>query len=600
MLRVLSWHSSIPRAFGRPARLLARRWPLVLLGSALVPVHAAVLLWMPHLLGRALDALQPNDVTDAAAASTTLLHTCLLLAGLALAEAVTRYVSRRTLIDVSRLVEQDLKDLAIAHLQRLPIAWFDRARSGDLASRLTQDVEQVRFVMGPLLLHGGSTLCLLPAGVWLMLRMDVAVTVACLLGFLGMFALMRTLLPRLHCWSRQSQEAIGAISQRVHEDFAGIRVLQQFGAAARENAALATGNRRYLLANLRLVRLRGAMSSLVHTTSGLVLLAVLAVGGHQVIHGALSVGQLFEFTGYLGLLTFPLEILGWTIAALPRAQAAGVRIEELFEVTPEPSAGATPPLTGSLVVRNLTFTYPGATTPALREVSFELPAGRKLGLVGPVGSGKSTLLALLLRCYDPPRGTIFVDGHDLLDLAPAAVRALFAVASQEPFLFSDTMAANVAFATPHAAAAPMAIDDAVAWAALDQDLPQLPRGLQTVVGERGVTLSGGQKQRVALARALLADRPALLLDDTLSAVDPPTERRILRGLAAHRAGRSVLVATHRLSVVADADWILVLDAGVVVEAGTHQTLMAANGRYASAVRRQQEAEALEQRPTEAP
>jgi ATP-binding cassette subfamily B protein len=594
MLRALRWFPSIARAFGRPTRLLARRWPLVLFGTLLVPVHAAVLLWMPGLLGRALDGLRHAEA-DRAAATAALHSTCWWLAALAVAEAVSRYLSRKALIDVSRLVEQDLKDAAIAHLQRLPIGWFDRARTGDLVSRLTQDVELVRFVMGPLLLHGGSTLCLLPAGAVLMLRMDVAVTLACCGGFLLMFLLMRLLLPRLHRWSKKSQEAIGAISQRVQEDFAGIRVVQQFAAAARERAALARQNRRYLIANLRLSRLRSGMASLTHTTSGLVLLAVLAVGGHQVIQGAITVGQLFEFTGYLGLLTFPLEILGWTIATLPRAHAAGLRIEELFETAPEAAAGTAPPLRGALRVQHLTFTYPGATTPALRDVSFQLEPGQKLGLCGPVGSGKSTLLAVLLRFYDPPRGTVFVDGHDLLDLAPAAVRALFAVAHQEPFLFSDTIAANIAFAAPAADAS--AIAAATAAAALDQDLPQLPKGLDTVVGERGVVLSGGQKQRVALARALCADRPGLLLDDTLSAVDPRTERRILAGLtglAGQHGPRTRLVTSHRLSVLADADWILVLDAGAVVEAGPHAELLQRGGRYAAAVRRQSEALALEQ------
>ncbi|MBL8723661.1 MAG: ABC transporter ATP-binding protein [Planctomycetes bacterium] len=587
----LRWFPSIVRAFGRPTRLLARRWPLVLGGTLLVPVHAAVLLWMPSLLGQALDGLQ-HAGADRAAATLALHTTCWWLVGLALAEAASRYLSRKALIDVSRQVEQDLKDAAIAHLQRLPVSWFDRARTGDLVSRLTQDVELVRFVMGPLLLHGGSTLCLLPAGAVLMLRMDVAVTLACCSGFLLMFLLMRTLLPRLHRWSKASQEAIGAISQRVQEDFAGIRVVQQFAAADRERAALARQNRRYLLANLRLSRLRSGMSSLTHTTSGLVLLAVLAVGGHQVIHGAITVGQLFEFTGYLGLLTFPLEILGWTIATLPRAHAAGLRIEELFETETEPTEGAAPRLRCALRVQDLTFTYPGALQPALQNVSFQLEPGQKLGLCGPVGSGKSTLLAVLLRFYDPPRGTVFVDGHDLLDLAPAAVRALFAVAHQEPFLFSATIAANLEFAAQAADAA--RLQAATAAAALDQDLPQLPQGLDTVVGERGVVLSGGQKQRVALARALCADRPGLMLDDTLSAVDPRTERRILAGLSSQRGSRTVLVTSHRLSVLADADWILVLDAGRVVEAGRHQDLLQRGGRYAAAVRRQSEAQALEQ------
>lgn len=572
--------------------MLRRHWAIVLLGTLLVPVHAAVALWMPRLLGSTLDHL------TAGGDQSTLASTCWLLLVLAVIENGARYVSRKTLIDASRHVEQDLKDALIAHLQRLPIAWFDRARTGDVTSRLTQDVELVRFVMGPLLLHGGSTLCLLPAGLWLMLGMDVPVTLASLGAFAVLFLGMRLLLKHLHGWSKKSQEAIAEVSQRAQEDFAGIRVVQQFGATARERAAMATKNRRYLLANLRLVRLRSLMHALTHSTSGLVMLGVLGVGGYQVIEGRLTVGQLFEFSAYLGLLTFPLEILGWTLATLPRAHAAGIRIAELFEVEPEAATGAAPPLRGALRVVDLTFTYPGANRPALQHVSFTLAPGQKLGLVGAVGSGKSTLLALLLRWYDPPRGTVFVDEHDVLDLQPAALRALFATAPQEPFLFSDTVAANVGFARDDGAADDVAA--AVAAAALDQDLPQLREGLATIVGERGVTLSGGQKQRVSLARALLSDRPGLLLDDTLSAVDPVTEQRILRGLGAQRRGRTVLVATHRLSVVADADHILVLDGGAVHEAGTHGELLARGGLYADAWRRQTEARALESGAEDAP
>jgi ATP-binding cassette subfamily B protein len=590
MLIPLSWLRSIARAFGRPAALLRRHAGLVVVGTLLIPVHAAVSLWMPRLLGDTLDRLKGGGTAD------SLRDTCWLLLALAVVEAGSRYVSRRTLIDASRHVEEDLKNDVIAHLQRLPIAWYDRSRTGDVVSRLTQDVELVRFVMGPLLLHGGSTLCLLPAGLWLMLSMDLPVTLASFGVFGLLFVGMRLLLPRLHVWSKKSQEAIADISQRAQEDFAGIRVVQQFGAATRERAAMATKNRRYLLVNLRLVRLRALLNAMSHSTSGVVMLGVLLVGGHQVIAGAITIGQLFQFTGYLALLTFPLEILGWTLATLPRAYAAGIRIAEIFEVAPETAAGSTPALRGHLQVTGLTFTYPGASRPALADVSFELEPGMKLGLVGPVGSGKSTLLALLMRFYDPPRGTIFVDGHDVLDLAPHCLRQLFALASQEPFLFSDTVHANVAFARDVSQAT--AVDAAVEAAALDQDLPQLREGLSTIVGERGVTLSGGQKQRVALARALLSERPGLLLDDTISAVDPVTERRILNGLEQERRGRTMLIASHRLSVLIAADLILVLENGRVRERGDHDSLLAARGLYASAFRRQSEAAALESLPEE--
>lgn len=581
----MPWLRSLTRAFRRPTRHLLRYWPAVLLGVLLVPVHAGVMLWMPRLLGEVLDTLTGGGGRDELAA------TCWLLLGLAAAEALTRYVSRRTLVDASRKVERSLKDELVEHLHKAPIAWFDRSRTGDLTARMTQDVELVRFVMGPLLLHGGSTLVLLPAGAWLMLSMDVPVALTSLGALLSVFVAMRFVLPRLHRWSKKSQEAIADISQRAQEDFAGIRVVQQFDATDRELAAMANKNRRFLLANLRLVRLRSLMNALTHSTGGVVLLVVLLVGGHQVITGRLTVGELFQFTGYLTLMTFPLQILGWTIAMIPRAHAAAERIEELFAVEPEPEQGLDVELRGDIEVRDLTFTYPETERPALRDVSFSLRAGQKLGLIGPVGSGKSTLLAVLLRFYDPPAGTVFVDGHDVLELAPRALRRLFALAPQEPFLFSDSLAANVTFEAEGTSDDER--DAAIAAAALDQDLPQLRDGIDTVVGERGLTLSGGQKQRVSLARAVLSDRPGLLLDDSLSAVDPATERRILSGLENSRRDRTVIAASHRLSVVRDADLILVLDDGAVRESGDHATLLSRGGVYASAWRRQTEAQALE-------
>ncbi len=582
--------------FGRPWSMLWRHRPMVLVGLCCVPVHAAVLLWIPRLFGEALDDLQlhAGDLSAGNGIRDALFGTCMLLVGLAFAESGFRFVARRLLIDASRLVEQELKDRLFAHLQRLPVAWFDRARTGDLVSRMTQDIELVRFVMGPLLLHGGSTLCLLPAGFGLMMQLDVPVTLAVIAAFGVMFLMLRLVLPRLHRWSKASQEAIGALSQRAHEDLAGIRVLQQFAAQDREAAAIATRNRRYLVCNLRQVRLRALLNAVTHTTTGMVTLVVLSIGGHQVIDGQLTVGQLFQFVVYLGLLMMPLEILGWVLAAMPRAIAAMQRVDELFRFEPEEDQGLKPRLTGHLAVRNLTFTYPGSSIPALRDVSFELPAGQKLGLVGSVGCGKSTLLALCLRFYDPPRNTIFLDGHDILDLAPSAVRAVFATAPQEPFLFSDTLRGNVIFGSDEQIEVSTdRVAAAVSAAALDQDLDAFPDGIDTIVGERGVTLSGGQKQRASLARALLSDRPALMLDDTLSAVDPHTERRILDGLRRSRDGRTMVVVSHRISVVRDADLTLVLDDGVVVERGDHEQLLRLGGRYAQAWRRQTEERALE-------
>lgn len=567
--------AAVLQPFRRPFAMLRRHWLLVTTGMLCVPLHAAVLLWMPRLMGSAIDSLAPpGDGGAAPGAADALATTCLVLVGLALAESGLRYVSRRTLIDASRHVEEALKNEVLHHMQRLPIAWFDRARTGDLVSRMTQDVELVRFVMGPLLLHGGNALCVLPGGVWLMAQMSVPVTLASTAVFAALFAFLRVLLPRLQHWSKKAQEAVGDLSQRVQEDFAGIRVLKQFGAESRELAALARRNRRSLAFNLRLVRLRSTMNATTHSITGAVLLGVLLVGGHQVIAGELTIGELFQFTVYLGMMTFPLEVLGWTLATMPRAIAAAQRVEEIFAVAPEPQTGERPELTGRLSVRNLTFTYEGRQEPALRDVSFDLEPGRKLGLVGPVGSGKSTLLALLLRFYAPQAGRIEIDGIPLAQIGDAHFRADVGLVPQEPFLLAADARENIDMGR----GLPDDVIEAAARAARAHDfIARLERGYATPLGEGGARLSAGEKQLVAVARAL-AGRPRILfLDEATSRIDSETEQRVQEALAELRGRTTVIAIAHRLSTIRAADEIVVLNHGRVAERGTHEALLAIPG-----------------------
>ncbi len=565
----------------------------VVLGAVCPPLVGLLSLQVTAWIGGALDALGrlgEGGTFDPAG-------TCLALVAAGVGIAVLRFFARHLLIQTSRHFEADLKRDLVAHLQRLPLPYFDKAGTGDLISRLTQDVELVRFMVGPAVLYGASAIVVIPGAAWLMASLSPMLAGSILVAFLAMFLSARRIMPRIQAASTQVQEAIGAISDRSMEAFAGIRVLMTFARARAENRRLDDLSQHYLERNIALTRLRALYNLLIHVATDVVTLAVLVVGGLEVLGGRLSTGQLFQFLLLLGLLTWPLIAIGWIMVTFPRAKAALLRIEEVFAQPLEPgAAGPDPatllPLRGDLEVRGLTFRHASRERDALVDVSFSLRAGEKLGLVGAVGSGKSTLLALLLRLYEPPRGTIFLDGRDVLDLDARQVRRAFAVAPQDPFLFSDTIDANIRFGAP-AAIELDERDAAVTTAALDQDLPELRDGIDTIVGERGVTLSGGQKQRVSLARALASDRSVLVLDDTLSAVDHATERRILSQLETARGGRTALVATHRLSAVADADLILVLDDGRVAQRGAHHALVAQPGQYRRFHRLQAAAEALE-------
>jgi ATP-binding cassette subfamily B protein len=361
-------------------------------------------------------------------------------------------------------------------------------------------------------------------------------------------------------------------------------VVRAYATEDLEVAAFARENEGLVRESLGLASRRALLTSGLFTLGGLAELAVLWVGGRKVMEGTLGVGDLTAFLAYVGMLVWPMISVGWVVSAIQRANAAIARIDEVFRtpvesaVTTEPAA-APAAFRGRIEVTDLTFRYAGAATAALEGVSLGVPAGGTLALVGPVGSGKSTVLRLLTRSYEPPPGSIRLDGFDVTAVALERLRAAFAVVPQDPFLFSTTVLENLAYGAPEGVTPEKALA-AAHVAGLDRDLADLPRGLDTLVGERGVTLSGGQKQRATLARALLRDAPVLLLDDALSSVDTETEARILARLQQTLRGRTVVVVAHRLSTIRHADAIVVLDAGRVAETGTHEELLARGAWYA--------------------
>jgi ATP-binding cassette subfamily B protein len=516
-----------------------------------------------------------------------------LIVLIALVQAVARTASRSLIFNVGRDVEYDLRNDLFAHLERLPVAFYQEWRTGDLMSRLVNDVGAVRMLLGPGILNLINTPVYYAYGLAIMLSLDPSLTVAALAVYpLALVFVKRTsrlLMER----TVRVQEGLGELSSRVQQNLSGMHVVKAYACEDHELAAFAALNERFQEANLRLARVRGIIGPVMNAVGGVGALVVLWLGGWHVISGQLSVGDLVAFTGYLGLLAWPTMALGWMLSVIQRGRAALTRLNALFAVEPAivspPGAAAPKAVRGEIALRGVTFRYPGQANDALAGVDLTIPAGRTVALVGRTGSGKSTLVQLLPRLFDVEQGQVLLDGRDVRTLPLAWLRRTIGLVPQDPFLFSRTIGENVAFArdgTGNGTGHPGDIGWAVEAAGLGHDLADMPRGLDTVVGERGITLSGGQKQRVTLARVLAAEPRVLLLDDALSSVDAATERDILERLRSFVRDRTTVLVAHRLTTVQEADLIVVLDDGRVVEMGDHDELLARGGVYADLFRQQ--------------
>lgn len=513
----------------------------------------------------------------------------LILFGIALGAGLFRFAMRKTLIAMSRRLEYDLRNELFAHLQRLPLGWFQHRRTGELMSVATNDLAAVRMMLGPGVMYTINTLTVGLVSIAFMLAISPRLTFWSLLPLPLVSLSVWYFGDRIHRRFERVQEHFAGLSAFVQENLAGLRVVRAFAHERRELERFQALNEGYRDQNLDLIRTSGVFQPTLALFSGIGALIVIWVGGREVMAERITLGQFVAFTVYLAMLNWPMVALGWVINLFQRGSASFRRIAELLDT--EPSIDSPPRATrpertaGELEFRGVTFTYPGAATPALRDVSFRVPAGRTVALVGRTGSGKSTVLALLPRLFDPPPGTVFLDGVDVRDLDLAWLRGQLAIVPQDPFLFSATIRENIAYGVPEEAS--HAVQRVAEVARLDDDIRGFPDGYATRVGERGITLSGGQRQRTAIARALLRDAPVLLLDDCLSSVDTATEEAILARLRDEMRRRTTLLVAHRVSTVREADEILVFEAGAIVERGTHAELLARGGAYAALHRAQQ-------------
>ena len=556
-------------------------------GIACVLAAAGVGLAAPLLIGAAVDSLR-----SAVTPRTLLLYGGLLVA-VTLVQGVFTFAQRRLLVAMSRDIEFDLRDDYFGHLQTLPPAFFRDSYTGDLMARATNDLQAVRMICGPAIMYGANTVFTALGALFFMMRIHPGLSLVALAPLPLLVIVMRIFGQRIHHLFQKVQSRFSDLSTRVQENLAGARVVRAYAVEAEERRRFEGLNREYVEGNRRLVRWSAGFHPSLQVLIGLGFVAVLWYGGSLVTRGTITVGEFVAFNFFLGKLIWPMIAVGWVINLVQRGLASWTRILEILDTEPEirdaPDALAPARLRGDLRMRGLEFSYREGE-PVLSGIDLTAPAGSTLAIVGRTGSGKSTLLSLVPRLLEPPAGTLSVDGVDVRRLRLATLRSAIGLVPQESILFSLTVAENIAFARPRASRSE--ILEAARTAGLEQDLELLPQGLDTLVGERGVTLSGGQRQRVALARAVLRRPPILLLDDCLSAVDTRTEETILRNLASVFEGRTVVLVAHRISTVRQADQILVLEAGRVVERGDHRELLAGGGLYAELARLQQLEEEL--------
>jgi ATP-binding cassette subfamily B multidrug efflux pump len=600
-----------------------------LLGLACVVVTTAINLAAPKVLQYAID-----DLTRGVTRTKLAGYGALLLA-IGIVGGVFRFLMRRILIGASRSIEYDMRNDIFAHLQSLPLAYFQSHRTGDLMSRATNDLNAVRMMIGPSIMYSANTLLTFVVALTVMLTIDAKLTLLSLIPLPFVSISVKVFGSAIHKRFEQIQAQLSDVSAVAQEALSGVRVVRAYRQEGAEIERFRRSNEEYLQRNRRLITLQGFFFPSMSFFLGLGALLVLWLGSREVIRGRITLGQFVAFNSYLTMLAWPMIAFGWVTNMLQRGMASWKRMLEILDTEPSISdlglrtADSNPQsirnpqsairnIRGSIEFRDLVFSFNG--TPVLNHVSAKIEPGQTVALVGVTGSGKSTLISLLARLYDPPPGTVFIDGVDVRDIPLATLRGAIGFVPQEPFLFSDTLADNVAFGLDAAdarlkpsrsnsvaqgddaarggwsakALAERSGDDArktrivaaASVARLDKDVADFPKGYETLVGERGITLSGGQKQRTALARAVVIDPRILILDDALSAVDTYTEEEILSRLRGVMRERTSIIVSHRISTVRDADQIFVIDDGRIAERGTHDGLIRQNGVYAELHKKQ--------------
>ncbi len=564
------------------------------IGFLLLAVTNLLALSVPRLLKHAVEALQASDRRRVVLFS-------LAIVSVAFVQSAVRTLSRLAILGASRHVSYQLRGRLFAHMQRLPLSYYGSRPVGDLISRSVNDMLLVRSFFGPGMMNLVNTTLVYVTALTMMFGMDARLTLYAITPYPLFVLAVNRLSRRIYTQTMAVQEQLSALTSRAQENISGINLIKTYAREREETAGWTALSREYLHRALALARARGAMVPLMGIMAAVGTLVVVGLGGRSVIFGRISLGDFVAFNAYLAFLVWPTIAFGWILNTFQRGAAALGRIGEILSAPTEdrdPPEGESDspdsPLEGAIELRGLSFSHEGAPAGSLhlRGIDVTVRRGTSLGILGTVGSGKSTLVNLLPRALPPPAGTVLVDGRDVMALPLARLRHDIAMVPQETFLFSRTIRENVALAPR--AFTPDRIQEAVVTSCLAKDLPRFPKGLETVVGERGFTLSGGQRQRAAIARALLLDSPILILDDALSSLDAQVEQEVLEGIRRQRKGRTTIVVSNRVATLSWTDQIIVMDSGRIIERGTHEDLVAAGGLYARIARRQSLAAHLEE------
>ena len=561
-------------------------------GTLCVLIAVALGVVMPNAVGRAIDDLSKHGVTR-----NKILYWVALILGTQLISGLFLFLQRRTLINMSRYIEYDFRQDFYAHLQRLPLQYFQGQRIGDLMARATNDLGAVRMIAGPAIMYSEQTLFRLLIIVPLMFTISVKLTLLLLITMPIVSLTVKYFGQQIHVRFEKIQEFFADITARAQENLTGVRVIRAYAQEEAEEREFARLNQQYIERNLDLVKLSAVFRPLMAFTIGLAQVAILWYGGRETARGAMTVGQFTSFFLYLEQLIWPLIAMGYVTNMVQRGTASLKRMHEVMAVAPAIAdeerrgdgsfkllGGRRGELQGKIEFRGLSFRYDETSPYVLRDINLVIEAGQTVAFIGRTGSGKSTLMNLVPRLLDAAPDSVLIDDQPIRQIPLQQLRASIGYVPQETFLFSETLAENIKFGIHNGT--PVNVTDSAAIAGLAEDVNDFPRQYETVLGERGITLSGGQKQRTAIARAIIRAPRILILDDALSAVDTYTEEKILSRLRGVMRGRTALIVAHRISTVKEADLICMLEEGRIIERGKHEELLRLGGAYADLHERQ--------------